>query len=173
MPTKFPRNQRGTVLIVALVMLIAIMLLGLNSIRGTSLQVRMGSGIYDRQIAFQAAESAMREAEVAVGPGTNPVFDGSAGLYPIPAPVADGTYVDRWSVAGTGWVSGTAIANGPRTPTPQYIVEDLGEWPDPPDCLRQIPRDPLCLSSRYRITARSNSAGNANQVVIQSTFRPQ
>lgn len=163
------RTQRGAALIISLVLLIAVMLLGLSGVRGTSLQVRMGAGLYDRQIAFQAAESAMREAEVAVAAGSNPVFNGANGLYPEPVPVNNGTYVDRWASAATVWQSATPVVNGPRGITPQYIVEDLGQWPDPPDCLKQVPRDPLCLGARYRITARSDAAG---QVVLQSTYRP-
>jgi len=166
------RGQRGAILILALVMLIAIMLLGISGIRGTSLQVRMGAGLYDRQIAFQAAESAMRDAGTAVALGTNPVFDGTNGLYPVPPVVDDGTWVDRWVDPATNWRSGTAIANGPKLIKPEYIVEDLGTWPDPPDCIKQVPRPPLCLSARYRITTRSGEAGAERQVVLQSTFRP-
>ncbi len=166
------RQQQGTALVIALVMLIAIMLIGINSMRGTSLQVRMGSGLYDRQIVFQSAESAMREAEAAVGPGTNPVFNGASGLYPTPIPTTDGTFVERWDNPATAWQSATAVASGPKHVTPQYIVEDLGEWPDPPDCLNRFPKDPLCLASRFRITARGGAGGTGGQVLLQETFRP-
>ncbi|MCB1955568.1 MAG: hypothetical protein KDG55_07820 [Rhodocyclaceae bacterium] len=159
-------------LVVALVMLIAIMLLGLNSLRGSSLQVRMGSGIYDRQIAFHAAESGLRQAEAAVAIGANPVFDGTNGLFPTPVPLSNGTFVDRWTNAATAWRDATAVASGPKTPTPQYIAEDLGEWESWYLCNNAFPKDALCLAPVYRITARSGSAGNANQIMLQETFRP-
>ena len=166
------KGQRGAILIVSLVMLVAVMLLGIAGIRGTSLQVRMGAGLYDRQIAFQAAESAIRDASAVVATGANPVFDGTNGLYPLPPVVNNGTWVDRWDDPAVNWRGGTAIANGPKHITPEFIVEDLGTWPDPPDCIKQVPRPPLCLSARYRITARSGEAGAERQVVLQSTFRP-
>ncbi len=56
-------KQRGATLLVALVMLIVMTLLGLASIRSTSMQEKMGANLYDRSLAFQAVESALREAE--------------------------------------------------------------------------------------------------------------
>lgn len=166
-------GQRGTALVIALVMLVAMMLLGIAGIGNTSLQVRMGSGIYDRQIAFQAADSAMRNAEAAVVVAANNVFtdQGNNGLYSTPNPAAD-NFVDRWVAEATAWANGTQVVNGPKKLTPQYIVEDMGEWPDPPDCLRRVPREALCLAARYRITARSAPPGGGAAVVLQSTFRP-
>ena len=166
-------KESGTALVVALVMLVAMMLLGVSGIGGTSLQVKMSSGVYERQIALQAADSAMREAEVDVGPLNNPVFDaaGTNGLFSTPVPVADGSFVNRWDAAA-GWQNKTPVTVAGQTLTPQYIVEDMGSWPDPPDCLQRIPRDPLCLSARYRITARSSAPGNGASVMLQSTFRP-
>ena len=47
----------------ALLLLVAMMLISLAGIRGSGLQERMGANLYDRQLAFQAAESALREGE--------------------------------------------------------------------------------------------------------------
>ncbi|MCL7751031.1 pilus assembly protein [Guyparkeria hydrothermalis] len=55
-------NQRGVALVIALVLLIAVTLVGLAGIRGTTLQEKMSSNSFDRETAFQAAEAAMQVA---------------------------------------------------------------------------------------------------------------
>ncbi|AOF82970.1 hypothetical protein BSY238_225 [Methyloversatilis sp. RAC08] len=76
------RTQRGATLLVALVMLIVMTLLGLASIRGTSMQEKMGANMYDRSLAFQAVESALREAEASITVTTT--VTNSNGLYCLP-----------------------------------------------------------------------------------------
>ncbi len=57
-----PPAQRGVALVIALVLLIAVTLIGLAGIRGTTLQEKMSSNSFDRETAFQAAEAAMEVA---------------------------------------------------------------------------------------------------------------
>lgn len=65
-----PATQRGMVLIVGLVMVLLITIVGLSAIRGTGLQENMAGNMRDRNIAFQAAESVLREGEAVVSPST-------------------------------------------------------------------------------------------------------
>lgn len=75
-------NQTGAALAISLLILLMMTLIGVNSMRGTVLQERMASNTKDRNQAFQAAETALREAEtylqniVTIG-----AFDGTAGLF--------------------------------------------------------------------------------------------
>ncbi|WP_322521579.1 PilX N-terminal domain-containing pilus assembly protein [Guyparkeria halophila] len=59
---KTSSRQRGVALVIALVLLIAVTLVGLAGIRGTTLQEKMSSNSFDRETAFQAAEAAMEVA---------------------------------------------------------------------------------------------------------------
>lgn len=168
-------GSRGSALIVSLVLLVAMTLLALASVRGTSLQERMGANMYDRELAFQAAEAGIRAAEnrlaiIKAGGGV-PDFNGVNGMYPRPVP-AEGT-ADRWNDTATNWAAAPAVATGPRTVIPQYIVEDMGEWPDPPDCIKQVELPPGCMAPRYRITSRNQAPGGVGaQVMLQTTYRP-
>ncbi|MDP3454297.1 PilX N-terminal domain-containing pilus assembly protein [Methyloversatilis sp.] len=126
------RSQRGATLLVALVMLIVMTLLGLASIRGTSMQEKMGANMYDRSLAFQAVESALREAEASITVTTT--VTNSNGLYCLPGgtpplcaiaaptppsggeggeggsestPVAP-AYTERWNDSATQWSQATA-----------------------------------------------------------------
>lgn len=57
------RQQKGAVLLVALVMLLLLTIIGVTSMRGTSLQENMANNLKERQLAFQAAEAALRAGE--------------------------------------------------------------------------------------------------------------
>ena len=52
-------SQKGIALVVALVLLIAVTLVGLAAIRGTSLQEKMAGNSFDREVSFQATEAAL------------------------------------------------------------------------------------------------------------------
>lgn len=173
------RRQRGVTLVVALMLLIAVTLLGLASMRGTGMQERMSANLYDRAIAFQAAESALREAETLLNSGTAGPFDGTVtGLFGKPNPSGSG-FENRWENSATVWAGATvwwaAADAGTRARAagaPQYIIEDLGMWPSTPDCdtVTTIASD--CLKPRYRITARSAQVAGRPTVLLQTTYRP-
>ncbi len=56
-------QQRGAVLLVALIMLLLLTVLGAAAMRDTNLQERMAGNMRDQSLAFQAAEAALRFAE--------------------------------------------------------------------------------------------------------------
>ena len=74
--------QRGGALIISLVFLLVITLMAVTSMRSTTLQERMAGNTRDRNLAFQAAESGLREAEMYIeGIASLGGFDGVGGLY--------------------------------------------------------------------------------------------
>ena len=56
-------NQKGAALIVSLIILALMTLLGLSSISTSSLEEKMTANLRDHELAFQAAEIALRDAE--------------------------------------------------------------------------------------------------------------
>lgn len=78
------KHQRGAVLIVGLIMLLLLTMIGLTSIRGSDLQERMAGNMRDRNLAFQAAEGALRLAEDTLSTATSlSKFDGKTiGYWP-------------------------------------------------------------------------------------------
>lgn len=62
----FPTSEKGAVLLVALIVLLLMTIIGISSMRGTSLQERMAGNMRDQNLAFQSAETAMRQAEAFV-----------------------------------------------------------------------------------------------------------
>ncbi|TCK19146.1 type IV pilus assembly protein PilX [Thiogranum longum] len=75
-------SQQGAVLAVALMILLIMTMIGISGMRGTILQERMANNTRDRNQAFQAAESSLRDAEAYVETiVTTGAFDGTAGLF--------------------------------------------------------------------------------------------
>ena len=57
------RPQRGTALIIAMLFLVILGMLGVTTMTATTLEERMAGNTRDRDIAMQAAEAALRDAE--------------------------------------------------------------------------------------------------------------
>ncbi len=159
--------QRGMVLVASMMILIIITLLGLSAMRSAGLEERMSGNQYDQNYVFEAAEAALREAEVvAAAPLT---FTNACTNGLCPTPVAGAT--DRWLDSSfTGWKS-AANANAGIV-TAQYILEDMGAQPVDGTCHLQVPVEPTCLIPMVRITARAVAAnGRGTSVTLQSNLR--
>jgi type IV pilus assembly protein PilX len=79
-------NQRGAVLIVALVLLLVLTVLGTASIRDTTMEERMAGNFRDHAAALEAAETALRIGEAALSDATTHAamdFNGSDGTYEV------------------------------------------------------------------------------------------
>lgn len=165
-----PRRQRGVSLLVALILLVLMTVLGLAALRTTSLQEHMSANMIDRTAQFQAAESALRQAETAITNGVTVPSNGcSAGVCATPVAGA----ADRWLDSSfTGWQSSNGTGNRDSAITTRYIIEYMGDGAYGPNCnVSQSTEasDINCDMLRYRITASSAGTGRAN-VLLQTNF---
>ena len=189
-----PASQRGVALVVALILLIVITLVGLAAVRGTIMQQKMTANFYDREIAFQATEAALRQAEalVQVTPvvpsATTPVtlgFDcrapnGGIGNNCLPDPFNDSVVpaAQVKTIASTSFNAGSLSAT-----QPQYVIEYMGNFQIPSPTVKQLsncfgyaPCGNNNTADFYRITARSGDPANVNvkdraAVELQTMFR--
>ena len=75
-------RQSGAVLVISLIFLLVLTVVGVAAMQNTSLEEKMAGNVKDRNLAFQNAESAVREAETFIDNViTLAVFDGTDGLY--------------------------------------------------------------------------------------------
>lgn len=175
---------------VALILLIVITLVGLAAIGTTILQNKAAANQYDRQVAFQAAEAAMRQAQIVVQAkaSTQPAPAGfedcstsSGSTTPVTVcladPFSDGN-VPAAQIATVG--KATFDAGAVAATQPQYVVQYMGRFVAPTPKVRQI-GGPMPygggnqdqLVDYYRITARSGDptqAAGRSIVTLQSTF---
>lgn len=175
-----PAPQRGIALVVVLVLLLVATLLALAGLRNTLLQERMGAGVVDRALAFQAAEAALREGErIAAGRPTPAAGSGCvAGLCSKPDR-DDPDDNQRWLADGfwdddSGKWREATVEIGDQTAKPRFIVELLDTGlPATGDCTTSIDLSPDagCFGTvnHYRITAYSHADGRAD-VMLQSVY---
>ena len=167
-------NQSGAALAVVLVLLLVMTLLGTAVLRNTLLDERMSGNLYDRNLAFQAAESGLREAEeilADIGAATGDAASAfpSAGCTNGLCARPTGLTVDRWSDKNfAGWHKATVLL-AKNDAHPEYFIESMGEAPAWPLCDREVPQHPQCMKQRFRITARNQSAGRA-RVMLQTNY---
>lgn len=171
-------------LVVALILLVVVTLVGLAAVSGTLMQQKMSANFYDRQIAFQATEAAMRQAALAIEANTAAA---PAGYYDcssassnvcVSNPFSDSTLSSHI----TPIPNGTYDAGGMAASQPQYIIQYMGNFQVPVPDVRQTSCPPGqygCKTATqsadfYRITARSgdpSQIGGRALVVLQSMFR--
>jgi len=141
---QYSKRQRGAALIVGLIMLLLLTLVGVAGMRDTLLQEKMAASMRDRDIALQAAEAALRAAELSLATGAGPVFTNSNGLYDrgVAAgvnatkrlkPVSTGSAVaeqlfwqQSWPWSDTTSVKyNSTLPNVQTANTPRYVIEKL------------------------------------------------
>lgn len=178
---KVRERERGAILFLALILLLVMTVLILSSVRGTVLQERMAANLYDRSLAFQAAEAALREAERWVLENPPKPAAGScdsAGNCGKPDPDDPPVWENDsiWEAShSVDDGHGHDIDVGALPVSPRFIVELLAD---------NMPEDKVCESTiidpdapcyvgpeglRYRITARSGANGRA-AVMLQSVY---
>ena len=191
LPTRVPSNrfqpnsrQRGVALTVALILLVVVTLVGLAAVSGTLMQQKMTGNFYDRQVAFQSTEAAMRQAALAIQATTTAA---PAGFYDCSAAAANNCQSNPFNdpnvpagniqklTNNSNYTAGNNIAS-----QPQYIVQYMGNFPLPVPPVKQTSHTSYGGSSTkptadfYRITARSGDPaviGSRAYVVLQSMFR--
>ena len=165
--------QRGAAMVIALVMLLVLTLLATASARMTLLDERMIGNTQDRNVAFQAAEAALRSGELIAQAAVIPVFGGANGGLYKPADPDD---MPLWE--SLDWNSAAAVHADAALDaamedlggaTADYIVEQLPRVPTPGESLAADAT--VDEATFYRVTARGvGMAGNA-RVTLQTTFK--
>lgn len=180
--------QCGAALIVALVLLVVVALVGLAAISTSALQLKATSNQYDRQVAFQSAEAALRVAAALIpqAPGLVARDCQLANVTCPPNPFADPTLpVGAIHPVSVGAGAGSFTASGLSPSQPQFVVESLGNWNDPKSSVsfgntansrNYGVQGATSTAIYYRITARScdptNPACNNRAVVtLQSVVK--
>lgn len=181
-----PQRTHGVALIVALLLLVVITLVGFAAVRGTLMQQRMAANQYDRQIAFQHAEAALRVAKDRVVAYPNEVARNcrTSATACLSNPFSDpklpeGSIHDVETGTGQGKFTKADIAAG----QPQYVVENMGNWADPEsdtgfdqsaNSYNYGNSGGSTTAVYYRITARSGDpavVGDRAVVVLQSVVK--
>ena len=153
-PCNHADRQRGSALVVALVFLLLMTMLGISAMQGSNMQERMAGNLRDRNMAFQAAEAALRGGETWLMSLANQQLANAHIQLANPA---------AWDGAGA---TGSAPAlDAQLASDPQFFV-------GPPSLRRigiQLPPD---FRRIYPVTAHGEGGSDLAVIVLQSTFEP-
>ncbi|NHC05996.1 pilus assembly PilX family protein [Azonexus fungiphilus] len=125
-----PAQQSGIALIMAIIMLIVATLAGIAGIRGSSLQEKLSGNLYDRAIALQAAEAAMKAAELRIVSTDRATLLTDSKIVDCTVATANCPAIptNAFNNDAGGWTSLTTTTNSSlRADTyPQYFIQYLG-----------------------------------------------
>ena len=164
-PTGSSAKQRGTALIVAMVMLLVLTLLGVTAIRNTTLQERMAGNLRDSNLAFQAAERALRDGEKFLRSPTLPPFTGANGLLVMHDQAGEGAFWSSYDWVGNGRAAAGVLE---VASAPLYVIEEL---PPVPVAGGSERFGPLPDIGFYRVTAQGVGGTSDAVSILQTTYR--
>ena len=187
--TGIHQQQKGSVLVIGLIILLVITFIGISSISSSRLELKMANNDRNRNLALQAAEAALREGEQ-VADSTNAkalanddciggyctsrgneIAAGSTAIFCTGAYVPErwetgcgGTSLEVWTTNGRSIAyAGTSLPD--VVEDPRYIIEFLTDV----DC----PGSPAGAldCELFRITALGYGGTETSPVMLQSIFR--
>ena len=198
-PCEIP--ETGAALFVSLVFLLIMTIVGLAGMQNTSLQEKMAGHLRDSDLAFQAAESALKAGEAVLNSGKIPIFTCTSptdGLYVNSHP---GTTSDCPTYLGSPsseqpmspyyppenesfWICNSPTNCDMKTLSssqfnnlaspPKYVIESLSVGASVDQTPGQTLEAGIPLTpgpKYYRITAHGTGLTNNSVVVLQSVVR--
>jgi type IV pilus assembly protein PilX len=182
-------KQQGATLFTALIFLIMLSMLGLNFAQTSSLQERMSGNTRNRDLAFQAAEAALKHVEKNLSTGED-----IASLIPAPANLTSGAVAGPGLRAINVCLPNTAdYWNGTGAPdctTPTAVTRSFAWYSDeatettttarkPSHNLNNVAKKALYVVERFpndgttqkfRVTARGVGGDSNAVVILQAIF---
>ncbi len=170
-----PARERGIVIVVVLIFLVLLAMLGLDSMQANVLQEKEAGNARDTNLAFQAAEAALRDGEnyiiTTVTEATGFTTACAGGLcQPAtgPTPVWNDATLSVWTAAASHRTYSGTITGLYSQPT--YIVELMGEVPAGSGDSLAIGFGSRTKPNAYRVTALGYGGTSGTQVMLQSIY---
>ena len=177
-----PSRQRGSTLIVAMMLLLVMSMMAMTSLRGTVMQERISANAHDRYLAFQSAEAGLRMGERqaekwaagAIPPPAAttgcPAANPRTGLYVMSAAAHDAC-APLWAGRANYWHRADAepdiaFNTSGLSRAPYYIVELISTNASCNPGASTLSAN----CKRFRITAASDDDGGRARVVLQSLY---
>ena len=183
------RRQEGAILVIALLFLVLLTIIGVSSISGVTLEEKMASNLREQNVAFQAAESALRDAEIDLESGIGgtgnrdpmtvaanfasdctTAFTNGVCRQPAAPPgtwqteivtVSSWNWTDTNKTVAYGRFTGAAALTGVFR-QPRYVIEYLQEKDD---------SSTTPITRYFRISARGWGADQNSSVTLQTVYR--
>ena len=184
---KSANRQQGAALAVSLIILTLMTVIGVTAVKSSVIENRIATNMYDKQMSFEAAEAALRDAEawltsqesspdaVKTAGGTSTVTVWVKGFptnthsdveaTEVPLKFSDDSIWDTYGET-YGQVSGASDMD--LAAAPQFIVEQFTFIPD------DMSAETLAAGRGefyYRITARARGGSSTSKTLLQTIYR--
>ena len=165
-------KQTGAALVISLIILLMLTILGVQGIQTVTLEEKMAGNFRDRQLAFEAAEAALRAGESWINAQSAPPVAATNGANNV------WTFGDANITSKTFWASGieySGLGLNQLAANPRYVIEERGELAgtgkqQSAEIGAKTKGNLQGTVYGYRITARG-VGGTANAVVLlQSNY---
>ena len=175
MKNDMKKKQTGVALIVSLIMLILMTLLGVTAMKTSLMEEKMAGNSRDLSLAFQAGETALREAELWLANQTvepNPDNTASNRIWTLNAMDPDLTNAANWwQERNQAWWSSNAVtysgAGLTTVNTPPAAVTEFKQFV--PDSLLVGSGTAETGMTYYQVTAKGTGGSDQSRVLLQST----
>ncbi|HBD10867.1 MAG TPA: pilus assembly protein PilX [Porticoccaceae bacterium] len=162
-------RQRGAALVFSLILLLALTFIGVSTMQGSVFEEKMAGNARDKNFAFQAAESALRDGELWIADKSSQPVATSTGSNGVWTPSGPGTG-SWWQSNTSSWWSSNGVALsgfGNVYAQPMRVVEE-----------DEFVKDSLAIGQQqsatgvmyYRVTARGMGGTDRAVVQLQSTY---
>ena len=166
--SRLPHREQGATLVISLIIMLLLTILGVTATQMMIMQEKMTSNMRDKQVSFQAAESALIQAEQSIlAANTAPNISSGCTGFPCVNPLTPDM---KFSTQSSDWwdQSGVSISGdtlGQVKTQPKYYVEFYRFVPDDPT----IGHGQASGIHYYRITARGTGGSDTANSYLQST----
>ncbi|MEE9338933.1 MAG: PilX N-terminal domain-containing pilus assembly protein [Methylococcaceae bacterium] len=151
-------KQSGVVLVVSLIVLLLLTLIGVSGMQTTALEEKMASNSRDQNIAFQAAEAALRAGEIFI---EDAVSSDRTNFTTSPSN-ANGLHLKTENLdykATTTWGNDESVEYADTIPLvaakPRYYIEYIND---------------IAPNSYFRVTARGTGRQSTSHVYLRSYY---
>ncbi|MEX8494419.1 PilX N-terminal domain-containing pilus assembly protein [Sphaerotilus sp.] len=178
------RNESGFSLVTVLMMMVVLVSLALAGMNSSLVQERMAGNARDRNIALQAAEAALRDAEADIEANlsvASPFVSACTSGLCLPPSMTSSNPTSQplwqtvdWSASAAksrayGSVTGATALPGVSAP-PRYIVELLPVLPPVSGQSANLGNSDDGTAQAFRISVRATGLRTSTVVILQSTY---
>lgn len=166
-------NNKGAVLVIGLITLVVLSLLVVNSMQGSTMEVKMAGNSKDEVIALQAAEMALIAGEELIDSGVLSLTDFQTNN-------ADGLYENDSNTIweDINWASqsiSTGYSHSTITSSPRFVIQHMGETGEDDGVGGESYVDTTVSSGvgtvqLFKITARGTGSSDNSVVFLQSVY---
>jgi len=169
------QRQTGAALMVSLMILLVLTLIGVTSMSTTILEEKMAGGLRNQNLAFQAAEAALRAGEIWIG-AQNQIPNAVASCDTPPCQVMELGSLGDLTTHDDAWWGLNAREYGAEDTQeidevfadPRFIVEIRTTADRTGSLARGIA--PTRENLYYRLTARGTGGNATTEVILQSHY---